>query len=375
MDRIKRLAATTQLQAPNVDALLIAHPADVRYLTGFTGSNAVLVLRAESIKKSGAKRFAVEHPPAMLFTDGRYIEQAKQQTKDAGVVIAQGPVLREACAWMQEQGIRKCAFDAEHTTVAMLETMRQAVAGKLRRGFFQPISFPVARLREIKDANEITSLKRSADLGCALFEQMLTIVEPGIREMDIAAQLEFAARMAGAEAMSFETIVAGGKRAALPHGKASRQRLPRRGFVVLDFGVMLDGYCSDMTRTVHLGPASFAERSAYDAVLEAQMGAVAAVRPGIACGEIDEAARSVLRRAGLADFFTHSTGHGVGLEIHEGPRIAARQQQQLEAGMVITVEPGVYLPGRFGIRIEDMVLVTVNGPQVLTPVTKAWIEL
>ena len=151
--------------------------------------------------------------------------------------------------------------------------------------------------------------------------------------------------------------------------------MPRRGFVVLDFGVLLHGYCSDMTRTVHLGPANAAERDAYEAVLEAQLAAIAAVRPGVACGEVDEAARSVLRRAKLADFFTHSTGHGVGMEIHEGPRIAAKQQQTLKVGMVITIEPGVYLPGRFGIHIEDMVLVTRRGAEILTPATKAWIEL
>jgi Xaa-Pro aminopeptidase len=138
---------------------------------------------------------------------------------------------------------------------------------------------------------------------------------------------------------------------------------------------MLSGYCSDMTRTVHLGPATGSERSAYDAVLEAQMAAVAAVRDGVTCAAVDEAARSVLRRSKLAEHFTHSTGHGLGLEIHEGPRIAAGQEQRLQAGMVVTIEPGVYLPGRFGIRIEDTVVVTAEKPRMLTPVTKAWIEL
>jgi Xaa-Pro aminopeptidase len=233
----------------------------------------------------------------------------------------------------------------------------------------------VSTLREVKDAEEIPLMRSAATLGCTLFENLLTLIEPGKKETEIAAHLEFAARMAGAEAMSFETIVASGARSALPHGHATAQRLPRRGFVVLDFGVMLNGYCSDMTRTVHLGPATAAERHAYEAVLAAQMAAVEAVRPGVPCGDIDEAARSILRSAKLADFFTHSTGHGVGLEIHEGPRIAARQQQSLQPGMVITIEPGVYLPGRFGIRIEDMVLVTRTGHEILTPATKAWVEL
>lgn len=311
----------------------------------------------------------------MLFTDGRYIQQARQETKHAGVVIAQGPVLREACAWMLTEGVAHCAFDTEHTTVATLDALRQWIPSKQRRAFFQSVPPLVAGLRERKDADEIQRLLAAARLGCSLFEDALTRIESGKREVEIAAHLEFAARTAGAEGMSFDTIVASGPRSALPHGQATRQKLPRRGFVVLDFGVKLAGYCSDMTRTVHLGPASTAERNAYEAVLEAQMTAIAAVKPGIRCGEVDEAARSVLRRAKLADFFTHSTGHGVGLEIHEGPRIAAKQEQRLEPGMVITIEPGIYLPGRFGVRIEDMVLVTRSGPEILTPATKAWIEL
>ena len=369
MVRLKRLSAALQDATGTADAMLVTHPQDVRYLTGFTGSNAALVVPVRLTKTHKAARRPI------LFTDGRYIEQAQQQTRNAGVVIAQGPVLKEACAWMLQQGVEHCAFDGEHTTVAAIETMRQWLPATRRRKFFEPVAPLVARLREIKDAEEIVRLRASALLGSTLFEQMLTRMESGKREVEIAAQLEFAARMAGAEAMSFETIVAGGARSALPHGHASSERLPRRGFVVLDFGVLLDGYCSDMTRTVHLGRASCEERDAYAAVLAAQAAAIAVVRPGIPCGEVDEAARSVLGQAGLADFFTHSTGHGVGLEIHEGPRIAARQQQKLERGMVITIEPGVYLPGRFGIRIEDMVLVTRDGAEVLTPSTKAWIEL
>jgi Xaa-Pro aminopeptidase len=369
MIRLKRLAAALQSQSASTDALLVTHPQDVRYLTGFTGSNAALVVPAPSK--------APKNPSLkpMLFTDGRYMEQARQQTKQAGVIIAQGPVLREACTWMQQHGIARCAFDAEHTTVAAIEALRQSIPAKQRRGFFEPMPPLVASLRETKDADEIVRMRKAAQLGCTLFEQLLHHIEPGKKEVEIAAQLEFAARMAGAEAMSFETIVASGARSALPHGHATKQRLPRRGFVVLDFGVLLDGYCSDMTRTVHLGRATAAERDAYAAVLEAQMAAVAAVHPGAACSDIDEAARSVLRQAELADYFTHSTGHGVGLEIHEGPRIAAKQLQKLEPGMVITIEPGVYLPGQFGIRIEDMVLVTRGGAEVLTPTTKAWVEL
>jgi Xaa-Pro aminopeptidase len=208
-----------------------------------------------------------------------------------------------------------------------------------------------------------------------LFHELLPHLQPGVPETTVAAQLEHSARLRGAEAMSFDTIVASGGRSALPHGRATSQRLPRKGFLTLDFGVILNGYCSDMTRTVFLGQPTHRERFTYDAVREAQQAAVAAVKPGASCGEIDEAARSVLRKAGLAEYFTHSTGHGVGLEIHEAPRIAADQSQSLLPGMVVTIEPGVYIAGHFGVRIEDMVAVTPEGGQVLTPASTGWTQL
>ena len=175
--------------------------------------------------------------------------------------------------------------------------------------------------------------------------------------------------------MSFETIVASGERSALPHGHAGPAKLPKRGFVTLDFGVMLRGYCSDMTRTVYLGRPTREEKAAYAAVLEAEEAGIAAVRDGAAAGHVDAAARSILRREGLAQYFTHSTGHGLGLEIHEGPRLGAKVKDHLEAGMVVTVEPGVYLPGRFGIRIEDMVVVEAGGARVLTSSPKELLTL
>jgi Xaa-Pro aminopeptidase len=258
--------------------------------------------------------------------------------------------------------------------------MRKALPGAVRRSFFVATQGLVARLREIKDADEIAKMRRAAALGCRLFEGVLTNLSAGETEAEIALAMEFEAKRAGAEAMSFETIVASGKRSALPHGRASAAKLPKRGFVTLDFGVLLDGYCSDMTRTVHLGKATPREWDVYYSVLEAQQAGVAAVRPGARCGDVDEAARSVLRKAKLERWFTHSTGHGVGLEIHEGPRIAGhvpgKKEQVLEPGMVITIEPGVYLPDEFGVRIEDMVLVTERGHDVLTKASpKVWVEL
>jgi Xaa-Pro aminopeptidase len=201
------------------------------------------------------------------------------------------------------------------------------------------------------------------------------VIRPNTREIEVAAKMEYAAREAGAEAMSFETIIASGTRSALPHGRASDARIPGRGFVVCDFGVILHGYCSDRTRTVYVGSSTEDARRTYEAVLEAQLAAIDAVQPGVSVGSIDQTARKVLQKNGLAKYFTHSTGHGVGLEIHEAPRVAKGQPELLRPGMVITVEPGVYLPGKWGVRIEDMVVVTEHGSEVLDPTQKEFIAI
>jgi Xaa-Pro aminopeptidase len=355
--RQRRAAAAL---TPGIDALLVTNLPDVRYLSGFTGSNAALLLH-------GGK--------ATLFTDGRYTAQAKAEAVGARVVVVPRSALAKACEDAAAAGIKRCGFDASHTTVATLEAMRKAVPGKVRKGFFQPSGSVVAGLREVKDDAEIEIMRRAALAGCRLFDRMLGYVRSGLTEIQVAAELEHAARLAGAEGMSFETIVASGERSALPHGRATVAKLPKRGFVTLDFGVVMDGYCSDMTRTIHLGKASQEEFDVYHAVLEAQEAAVAKIAPGVALGDVDEAARSILRAAKLDEYFTHSTGHGVGLEIHEGPRVAKDQKEVLKRGMVVTVEPGVYMPGKFGVRIEDMVLVTASGGEVLTPSVKAWTQL
>jgi Xaa-Pro aminopeptidase len=364
----------SQMAARSLPAMLITHLPDVRYLTGFTGSNAALVvLRASRLS-------------ARLFTDGRYIAQARQEVRGATVRIAPKSALAEACAYAAAHASR-CGFDRTQTTVASLATMRLAVreAGT-SGGFFAPFDGSVAKLRAVKDDAEAEVMRRTAALTCDLYEGLLTWIEAGMRERDIAAELEHRARLAGAEGMSFDTIVAAGERSSHPHAHATDARLQPGDLVTLDFGIVLEGYCSDMTRTFAVGfgdgpvPSKLRsrwaeQRDVFEAVLAAQAAAVRAVRTGVTCGDVDEAARSVLAELGWAKFFTHSTGHGVGLEIHEGPRVAKGQAQRLEAGMVITIEPGVYLPGRFGVRIEDTVRVTDEGAEVLTPVHKGWLEL
>ncbi len=381
-DRVmaRRLTGLTEtMRAAGIPALLLTNLPDVRYLTGFTGSNAALVVLA------GRRPHAQSR--ARLFTDGRYTQQAKQEVQGATVRIAPKSALAEACAWAAASGAATCGFDRTITTVASLAAMRKAVKAAGAAGaFFQPVDAPVAGLRAVKDTAEAARMRRAAALTCDLYDGMLSWIDAGMRERDVAAELEHRARLAGADGMSFETIVAAGERSSQPHARATDALLAAGDLVTLDFGIVLDGYCSDMTRTFALGfgggpvPPRLRKRWAeqrevFEAVLAAQNAAVAAVRDGASCGDVDEAARSILTRLGWGKWFTHSTGHGLGLEIHEPPRVAKGQTELLRDGMVVTIEPGVYLPGRFGVRIEDTVLVTKTGAEILTPVHKGWLEL
>jgi Xaa-Pro aminopeptidase len=346
-----------QLSKGRLNGFIVAHPPNLRYLCGYTGSNGLLL-------------FFGDRP--IFFTDGRYTQQAHEEVQGARLVIAKGPLTEAACRAIAPKRPVRIGYEADHTTVVSAIQLRKAAQMKIA---WKPISGMIMRQRLIKDAEELRLLHSAVNLGAAVYQEALASVAVGVRESEVAGRLEFAARRGGAEGMSFDTIVAGGKRSALPHGRASNQPLPRRGFVVIDSGVLLNGYCSDMTRTVHIGRPTREERGWYDAVLEAQLAAIAAVKPGVNAGEVDLAARNVLRRAKLDRYFTHSTGHGVGLEIHEPPRLGAGQKEPLQPGMVITIEPGVYLPDRGGIRIEDMVVVTDRGCNVITPLGKELIEI
>ena len=363
MDHARRLGQLRRrITKTGLTGLLVTHLIDIRYLVGFTGSSAAL---------------AVTRRGARLFTDGRYKAQAAEEVAGAQVEIVSGAPAISAVQWLAAQpGSEAAGFDPPHTSVAERARLRSELPSKLRRSFLVPLAAPVVEpLRLIKEEDELKIIAENALIGCRLFEHILGVIRPGIREMEVAAELEYQARLHGADGMSFETIVASGERSALPHGKASMAPIPRKGFVTLDFGIIREGYCSDMTRTVCLGTPRSEERKAYEAVLEAQEAGVAAVCAGVSSGEVDEAARSILRKAGMADAFSHSTGHGVGLEIHEQPRLGAGQKTRLQPGMVVTIEPGVYWPGKFGLRIEDMVAVTRTGGRVLTPAPKALIEL
>jgi len=352
--RARLLRAQSELSKHHLDALLVTHLPSVHYLCGFSGSAGVLVV-------SGKK--------ALFFTDGRYTEQAREEVRGATIQILKGrTALAATTDWLSRQdAIRRIGIETSHLTVADRDTLVKALPRGARLVEAPPI---VDRLRMVKDSEEIAKIRAACHLGVELFGRVQKSLRPGVAESEVAGELEFAARKAGADQMAFSTIIASGARSALPHGRASSAPIPREGFVVCDFGVILAGYCSDMTRTVHAGRATSEERQAYEAVQQAQQAALDAVRPGVAVSKVDSAARKLLQRRKLGHYFTHSTGHGLGLEIHEAPRVAAGETEVLAPGMVITIEPGVYLPRRFGVRIEDTVVVTEAGCEILTPCSK-----
>ena len=352
-----------------LDALLVTHLPNIRYVSGFTGSSAVVVFTKNQ---------------TIFFSDGRYIAQAKDEVEDSRVVIGPKAPLMSAAEWLLAQrrslarrGSSKSkslsiGIEGEHLTVSARARLSKTLGAAFKLKASPPL---IEQARKVKDSEETGLIRAAVEMGASLFDHVLKTIRPGVSENEVAAALEYAARKAGAEQMSFPTIIASGKRSALPHGVASGAKIPAKGFVVCDFGVILAGYCSDMTRTVHVGNPTAEARRVYESVRQAQWAAVETVKPGKSVAEVDHAARKLLKKEGLGEHFTHSTGHGVGLEIHESPRIAAGQSDVLKPGMVITIEPGVYIPGKFGVRIEDMVLVTKTGCEVLTPTTKELITL
>ena len=361
--RLRNLEA--ELLPNKLDSLLVTHLPNIRYLSGFTGSSAALLVG--------------QHGRATLFTDGRYTTQAKEEVAHAQIVIGTKAPVIAAAEWLMAALRPKrsaspwvLGIEPESLSAGARDRLASVLRGKARVRSAPPL---VERARMVKDAGEIRLIRKAAELGASLFRVACAKIRPGRSEVQVAASMEFEARKKSAEGMSFPTIIAAGPRSAVVHGRASAARIPRRGFVVCDFGVILAGYCSDRTRTVHVGKPSQEARTFYGSVLEAQGAALAAVRPGVTAAEVDEAARRVLRKAKLAQYFTHSTGHGLGLEIHEAPRLAVGQTQTLQAGMVVTIEPGAYVPGKWGVRIEDVVVVTATGCQVLASVNRADKEL
>jgi Xaa-Pro aminopeptidase len=354
--RIDRLRLS--FSSLRADAFLVTHLPNVQYLCGFTGSAGILV---------------VEPSTCTLVTDGRYAFQAGEEVRDAKVDITKRGLLRAAAAALgRRRGGLRVAYSPAHVTVAQKATLQGLTGARVR---WVDDGGAVEKLRAVKDVGELELMRQAATLISEVFAGVVLQIKPGLTELELAAEIEFAIKLGGGSGPSFETIVASGARSAWAHARPTCKPLRKNELVVLDQGAILCGYCSDLTRTVFVGKAPSKTKRLYYAVLEAQQAAKHAVRPGAKAQDVDAAARQALKRHRLAGYFTHSTGHGLGIEVHEMPRLARGEQTVLEEGMVLTIEPGVYIGGLGGIRIEDDVVVTLNGAVELTSASRELLEL
>jgi len=354
-----RRAAAVQdaLTGRGLDALLVTARFNVRWLTGFTGSNALAVVGA------GPGR-----PTRRFLTDFRYLSQSESQIDAAWARDIHTDLLLAAAKGLPAEGALKVGFDDAHMSVKD----HARLGGEVRDGItLVAAGGLVEELRAVKDADEITKLRAAAALADAAFHEVVGAGLVGRTEREIALELEIAMRRRGAEGVSFPPIVAAGTHGALPHAEPRDVPIPAGTLVVIDWGAMLDGYASDCTRTVATGPLDPRDRAIYDKVLEAQEAALAAVRPGPTGKEVDAVARGIIDEAGHGEHFGHGLGHGVGLEVHEGPRLSKLGETALVPGHVVTVEPGIYVPEAVGVRIEDLVAVTQDGHDVLSGLSKA----
>jgi Xaa-Pro aminopeptidase len=306
-----------------------------------------------------------------LLTDPRYTIQAASETA-CRVVTAKGSLTAIAAKTAAKKRWKRVGYERNRVSFAQYSAL-EAACGK-------PVGLVatadvVERLRTVKSDAEIDLIRQSVALNAKAFQRTLRRIRPTVTENDIAAEIDYQMRRLGAEAMAFESIVAAGPRSALPHARPSSERIGSNRLLLMDTGAVRFGYCSDMTRVLHLGTPGRRSKQLYKAVLEAQLAAIDAVRAGVQAGTVDRAARRVLRAHGLERAFVHSTGHGLGLEIHEAPRLGKREETRLETGMAITIEPGAYVEGFGGVRIEDTVVVTKSGCEVLTPVSKELLAL
>lgn len=339
-------ALVNKMKELNLDAILIGSKANRMYLSGFTGSSAMLYISAKK---------------QVIITDFRYMEQVGIQcphfeSLNQGTLGLIGSALKIA----QEEGAKRIGFESEHTVYSTyLDLARNAEFE------FVPTDKLIETARQIKDESELTKLKQAEHIGDLAFEGIVPFIEAnwrnGLTENDIALELERIMRKNGASGTSFDSIVAAGAKSSLPHAVPEDKTLKEGDFVVMDFGCIYEGYCSDMTRTILIGEPTAKHLEIYNTVLKAQKAALEQIKPGMTGSEVDKIARDIISEAGYGDCFGHGLGHGVGIDIHESPRFSPAEKTVIEAGMVMTVEPGIYVPGFGGVRIEDMVVVTKDG--------------
>ncbi|MDD2234217.1 MAG: Xaa-Pro peptidase family protein [Desulfitobacteriaceae bacterium] len=343
MNRLKNLRQ--KMQTEGIDAFFSIVPENRCYLSGFTGSAGCLLILPER---------------AFLLTDFRYIEQANQEAIGFKVIKIINNMF--ASLALITQGAKRLGFEGDYLNYLDYCRLKEALPQT------ELVSLPdlVTGLRSIKDSTEISLIRTAVQIADQAWANILNQLEVGQTEEGIALDLEFTMRRAGASGASFDFIVASGKRSALPHGRASQKKIAKGEFLTVDFGAVYQGYCSDITRTVILGEPDKRQKEIYELVLAANYAGIKAVKPGLKGKEVDAVARDIIQKAGYGEFFGHGLGHAVGLSVHEGPSLNMREEKILQPGMIVTVEPGVYIPDWGGVRIEDMVLVTEQGCEVLT---------
>lgn len=353
MLRVEKLRK--KMQEENLDSFLITSPYNLRYLTNFTGTTGLAVITLEK---------------AFFITDFRYTEQAAAQAQGFEIIKNVGPIFEEVADLVQKEGLRELGF--EETTVSFLE---YSVLEEIIDAQLIPISGMIEEFREIKDEEEIAIIEKACSIADLAYDHILKMIQPGMTEIEVANQLDFYMRSLGASGVSFETIVASGLRSAMPHGVASKKIIEQGDLITIDFGCYYEGYVSDMTRTFAIGDPGEQLKEIYQIVLEAQLAVLEVAKPGVTGKQLDAVARDYITKHGYGEAFGHSTGHGIGLEIHEGPNVSVRAEKQFVPGNIITDEPGIYLPGIGGVRIEDDLLITSDGNRVLTHSPKELIIL
>lgn len=344
-----------KIAADEVDAVMIYKPANVFYFSGFRGDSTILLVGKNFLK---------------LITDSRYIEQAKLQTKNFEIVKQDEGLFKKLIDEMKSCGAKKFGFEGRVLTFDEYNNLKENLPNVELK------SVEIDSLRQVKDAAEISDIRTACEIADKAFAEILNFIKPNVSEIEVAAELEYLMKKFGAEKNSFDTIVASGVRGSLPHGVASSKKIQRGEFVTMDFGAIYNGYCSDMTRTICVGKATDNQRKIYDALLDAQIYGLSCIKKGVGGKAIDAAVRDRLKNFNLENYFTHGLGHGVGIEIHESPRLSRLSTcESLEAGMIVTDEPGIYFENVGGLRIEDTVLVTEGDAETLTKSPKNLIEL
>ncbi|WP_155767512.1 M24 family metallopeptidase [Sporosarcina ureilytica] len=339
-----------QLENEQIDALLITNPYNRRYMTEFTGTAGVALVSAKD---------------AVFITDFRYTEQAEKEIKGYRIVQHTKTIIEEVATQVKNMNVKTVGFEKDDLSFGLYELYNKEIEAELK-----PVSGIVEKLRMVKTAEELAILQQAAKIADDAFQHIIDYIRPGITELDVSNELEFFMRKQGATSSSFSIIVASGLRSALPHGVATDKVIESGDFVTLDYGALYNGYISDITRTIAVGEPSEKLKEIYAVTLEAQERALKQIKPGMTGIEADQIARDYIASKGYGEAFGHSTGHGIGLEVHEGPALSFRSETVLEPNMVVTVEPGIYLPEIGGVRIEDDIVITEDGNKRLTFATK-----